>query len=147
MTFTRNHSNDRRRAIRLENLHRLAAELQLRTMYVSDVCAFLGMGRTGAKSYINHLINMLDVTPGPTNTGGNSYRMTGAPEQIAAFLASLGTVRKAPGSTTQVAAASRHGRQFHILADDAPYHVKVGRVRIPEAWEVMAAFYGMEVRA
>jgi hypothetical protein len=143
MTRPRNPAtNDKRSADRLANLRRLAAEFQLRAMRITDICAFLGVKKSTARGYVNDLGGALDVTRAKLFEDGYVYRLI-ADADVDACLASLGNVRKPKESKSQIAVAERAGRQFHITQDDEPYPVKVSRVRIPQHFPLLAAFFGL----
>lgn len=145
MTTSRNPSlNGKRSAVRIDNLRRLIAELQTRSMRPSDICALLGMKRSGARGYIDELRGPTEVTRGALFAGGgHSYRIT-EDADVEGFLASLGKPRKQEASRAEKMAGA--GRLIHVLADDTHYAIRL-MSRLPQHEPVLAAFYGIEARA
>lgn len=146
MTGPRNLAiNSRRTNERIANLRRLVAELQQRALRRSDIQALLGIGESGARAYIKELRPLLEVLPSADHYHDqHTFKLTDDAARVADFLANPSSVREsAPASKTKLAVANRSGRHFHILRDDSPYHVKVGRVRIPQHDPILAALFGL----
>jgi hypothetical protein len=142
MTTSRNRTS-KPRCARLANLRRLAAELQLRAMRITDVCALLTVKESAARGYVNTLGAVIDVTHGARFEDGYIYRLIDDAD-VDACLANLGKApRKPVESKSQVSRAARGGRGIHVMQDDEPHNVKVASMRIPQHDPLLAAFFGL----
>jgi hypothetical protein len=144
--------NDQRSAARIASLHMLIAELRQRTMTRGDIQGLLNMTQSGVRGYINDVLPVLEVTRARPNEQF-TYRLTDDAEQVARFLANLGEVteyRKAQNVTRSPKKIAERdpARHVHLLADDAPFKVRLHRgpvMRDPMALPV--GFFRSEVRA
>jgi hypothetical protein len=140
---------------RTANLKSLAAELATREMQADDVCAHLKMSPSGARKYIADLraagvmVLARHVDATPTYIGKAAYRLVSDQVLVSEFLGQIEQHKHQPRIPAPPVRALpvMPGRNFHIMADDTHYAVRINRqpaMRDP----LVAALFGQagEVR-
>lgn len=144
---------------RIERIRSLVTTLLTRELARDEVATLLEVTPSGARKYVGDLreagvIQLARYADGTdTALGHPVYTLAMTAEQAQAYLAGLAESappRAAKLSKSAFSVASRDpGRHFHIMADDAPFSIRISRVP-PMRDPLVAAFFGAgrhEVRA
>jgi hypothetical protein len=140
-------------ARRIENIQKLIGELARREMKADEIATFLRYSPSGAGKYIRdlrearviELARYLDGTI--TYIGKAIYALSSDSERIQTFLAALvqpkhrtidHSAKRLP-KLPEISMCS--GRQFHILADDTNYAIRVNSAPAQRD-PLVAAFFG-----
>ncbi len=153
------HVTPRQTALRLERICNLVTTLLERDLARDEVASLLKVTPSGARKYVGDLraagvIELARYVRGTaTALGEPVYTLTMTAEKAQEYLASLATnlpTRAArPSKSAFSVASSDPSRRFHIMADDAPFSIRISRVP-PMRDPLVAAFFGAgrhEVRA
>jgi hypothetical protein len=140
-------ANARRSASRDTNLRRLVAELQIQPLCRDDITTLFDCSATNARNYINAMGSLVKCIKNRRNLQ-HVYEITGNQKRIDAFLAKLQqpVEPKAPKPPKPEAPvlAPDPARHIHLLADDAPFRVRVFRT-MPVHAELHRVFWAGRV--
>lgn len=138
----------------IQNMRKLVSELPAHEMRADEIATALKYTASGASKYIWSLreagVIELDrhINGMTTNPGMPVYRLTLDQEYVRIFLAAL-DVPKLSGEVVQnknrlalpEKMTKEHGRQFHIMADDTYYAMRVSR-KATRRDPLVAALFG-----
>lgn len=129
----------RRRGARGHNMRILIAELQKREMPHYEIGYMLGKSPSALRKYINVLAPVIGIVRYEGNVP--VYRITADDESLDKFVGGLGCALKV--ATPEPAYATvGPGRRFHIMADDAPYAVRINLASVtPDPWALPVEFF------
>jgi hypothetical protein len=140
-------------ARRIENIQKLIGELSKREMQADEIATFLRYSPSGAGKYIRDLrdagvIELARYVDGTiTYIGKAIYALSSDSERVQTFLAALAQPKRRvidhgskrlPGLPEK---SMCNGRQFHILADDTNYAIRVNSAPAQRD-PLVAAFFG-----
>ena len=145
-------------ARRIQNLLNLIEHFQTHEMILDEVAEFLGFTRSGAQKYVQTLRDAgvielaRHIEGNGTSQGKAVYRIGRDPEKINEFRTGIVQPKKAGGGQSRrkagAAESGMHGmpqategRQFHILADDTHYAIRLHRAPVQRD-PLVEAFFG-----
>ncbi|WP_338844478.1 ArsR family transcriptional regulator [Massilia sp. W12] len=144
-------------ARRIQNLLNLIEHFQTHEMILDEVAEFLGFTRSGAQKYVQTLRDAgvielaRHIEGNGTSQGKAVYRIGRDPEKINEFRTGLTQPKKAGAGQNRRKAGAEHGmhgvpmagegRQFHILADDTHYAIRLHRAPVQRD-PLVEAFFG-----